>query len=191
MPGRGERLTAGALRIRTFEGSRPEFGRAIAYWGFNRNRATKCGKSATHTMIGDIAVPGPIGDMAVALPNGSTRSVRRSAASFKRAWLRESRLRTRRYSSCEVPVTETRFRSSSSMDTCAATAPPTNVDDSPRTASGQVGLRYPGWDAHDFLPSSDRACRAFLPMCLPGWQNLGHWQRRPSGTSSRIAPGGK
>jgi hypothetical protein len=86
VPERGERLTAGALRIRTFEGSRPEFGRAIAHWGFNRIRATKCGNCATQRLIGHIAVRPPISNIAVALPNNTTRSVRRSAASFKRAY---------------------------------------------------------------------------------------------------------
>ena len=39
------------------EGSRPEFGRAIAYWVFNRNRDTSRGNVAT----GRIATSGHVG----------------------------------------------------------------------------------------------------------------------------------
>ena len=70
--GQARRPVARSLWIETFEGSRPEFGRAIAYWGFNRNSATKCGNFATQRMIGHIAVRPPIGNIAVALPNGTT-----------------------------------------------------------------------------------------------------------------------
>jgi hypothetical protein len=71
--GQARRPVAGSLWIETFEGSRPEFGRAIAYWGFNRNSATKCGNFATQRLIGHIAVRRRIGSIAVALPNSSTR----------------------------------------------------------------------------------------------------------------------
>ena len=58
-----------ALSIERLEGSR-RFGRAIAYWVFNRNRILRCD---------GVAIVELIFDMAVALPKSSTRSVRRAS----------------------------------------------------------------------------------------------------------------
>src|SRR5262249_16655015 len=52
------------------------FGRAIARWVLNRNRVLR---------PSDVAIEQLIFDMAVALPNSSTRSVPRVGGSFKRA----------------------------------------------------------------------------------------------------------
>jgi hypothetical protein len=46
------------------------FGRAIAYWVLNRNRVTYWGNVVTQLLMADIAV---------ALPNSITRSVRRAS----------------------------------------------------------------------------------------------------------------
>jgi hypothetical protein len=43
--------SAGSLRIGTFEGSRPVFGRAIAYWVFNRDRDTELRNRATEDSV--------------------------------------------------------------------------------------------------------------------------------------------
>ena len=53
---RGGILTAASLRIETFERSRPEFGRAIAYWVFNRQSDTGFGNRATPALTGDTSV---------------------------------------------------------------------------------------------------------------------------------------
>ncbi len=77
--GRSEILGAGSLRIETFEGSRPQFGGAIAYWVLNRERDTQQENVATRVVTCTLTV---VRRIAVALPNTITRSVRRSAASF-------------------------------------------------------------------------------------------------------------
>jgi hypothetical protein len=63
-------LAAGSLRIETFEGSRPEFDRVIAYWVFNR--ATTLGDDSVSRKLRDLWQT-LISGIAVALPNNTTR----------------------------------------------------------------------------------------------------------------------
>jgi hypothetical protein len=63
---------AGAFLIRPFEGSRPGFGRAIAYWVFNRERDTPLGNVATSALTDRLAAV-LSGHIAIALTNRSTR----------------------------------------------------------------------------------------------------------------------
>ena len=66
------RQIAESLSIEPFEGRRPGFGRAIAYWVFNRKRDTRQGNVATCRSICDFS-SSPRSSIAVALPNRTTR----------------------------------------------------------------------------------------------------------------------
>jgi hypothetical protein len=76
------RNSTGALSIQPFEGTR-WFGRAIAFWVLNRN-PVPCRS--------DVAIQQLIFDMAVALPNSSTRSVPR-VSGFVQTRIAESEAR--------------------------------------------------------------------------------------------------